>query len=305
MLKILKKILPIIIVGLIFIFLIRYLIVNWGNIPFKSLHFNTLFIVISFLALVVHFLSYSKSWQEVMKILGSDITFAQSTWMIATTQIAKYLPGRVWYMVGRVYVGKNEKLKGEDLALSMVLETCLLVVTSSIIFLICTVLTGNYEIANIVIATVLVIVAIVIMHPKILTWITNIALRLLKRPKIEISVTYVQILRISIYFFGLWIAQIIGFYFLVNSIFQLPISYIFILASAHTLSWVIGFVVLFAPSGLGIREGVLTLMLSTVMPTPLAIAISFISRIWITVFEIAVFFIGLLIRRKDKMNISK
>lgn len=305
MLKIIKRILPIIIVGLIFIFLIKYLISNWGNIPFENLHFNTLFIVISFLALTVHFMSYSKSWQEVMKSLGSDITFAQSTWMIATTQIAKYLPGRVWYMVGRVYVGKNEKLKGEDLALSMVLETCLLIVTSSVIFLICTVLAGNYKGANIIIAAVLVVIAIVVIHPKILTWITNIILRVLKRPKIELTVTYVQILRISIYFFGLWIAQIIGFYFLVNSIFQLPISNIFLLASAHTLSWIIGFVVLFAPSGLGVREGVLTLMLSTVMPTPLAIAISFISRVWITIFEIAVFFIGLLIRRKDKKNISK
>ncbi|MGB3340963.1 MAG: lysylphosphatidylglycerol synthase domain-containing protein [bacterium] len=300
MLKFIRKILPVLIIILIFIFLAKNLLVNWGNIPFQNLHFNVFFIGVSFLALIIHFLSYSRSWQEVMRILGSNISFVQSTWMIATTQIAKYLPGRVWYMVGRVYVGKNEKLKGESLAISMVLETCLLLVTSSIIFLICTVLTGNYKINNIIIAAVLVIIAVIIMHPTILTWMSNLALRILKRPRIKISVRYIQILKMSIYFFGLWIAQIAGFYFLINAIYQVPISDIFVLASAHTLSWIIGFIVLFAPSGLGVREGVLTLMLSTIMPTPLAIAISFVSRVWITVFEVVVFFIGLLIRRKEK-----
>lgn len=104
----------------------------------------------------------------------------------------------------------------------------------------------------------------------------------------------------SLYFIGVWIAQIIGFFFLIRAIYPLEITHIFSVSAAYTLAWIVGFIVLFAPAGLGVREGVLTLILSAIMPTPLAIAISFISRVWITVFEVIVFFIGLLIRRKER-----
>jgi hypothetical protein len=36
------------------------------------------------------------------------------------------------------------------------------------------------------------------------------------------------------------------------------------------------------------------------MPLPVAIAISLISRIWITVFEVIVFFMGLIIQKNTK-----
>lgn len=295
--KFLKKILPIVIIAVIFLFLGKNLVENWSSIPFDQLRFNAVLLVISFIALVAHFLSYAKSWQELMRALGSSISFAQSTWMIATTQIAKYVPGRIWYMVGRVYVGKKEKIQSESLAVSMVLETCLLLITSSIIFLISSMLSGTCKVGNILASLILLIIAIIIINPRVLNWITNFVLRILKRPGVKITPSYTQMLKLSIYYFGLWIAQIVGLYFLVNSIYQFPISSIFTLAGAHTLSWIIGFVVLFAPSGLGVREGVMTVLLSSILPTPLAIAVSFISRIWMTVFEIVVFFVGLLVKK--------
>jgi uncharacterized membrane protein YbhN (UPF0104 family) len=61
-----------------------------------------------------------------------------------------------------------------------------------------------------------------------------------------------------------------------------------------------GFVVIFAPGGLGVREGMMTLLLSSIIPTPLAIAISFVARVWMTLFEIVVFFIGLLVRKAGR-----
>jgi hypothetical protein len=59
-----------------------------------------------------------------------------------------------------------------------------------------------------------------------------------------------------------------------------------------------GFIVIFAPGGLGIREGMMTLLLSPLVPTPLAIAISFMQRVWMTIFEVIIFFVGLVIKKK-------
>ncbi|MGB7055561.1 MAG: lysylphosphatidylglycerol synthase domain-containing protein [bacterium] len=302
--RILRNILATAVIIIIFVFLLRNLILNWTKIPFEDLQVNVPLLGLSFCALVLHFVSYSKSWQKIMHALGAPINFAQSIWMIATTQIGKYLPGKVWYMIGRVYVGKKASIEGKSLALSMVLETCLLHVTGGIIFLITTVIAGSYNISWIIMSIILISVAIIILHPKILGPVVNFFLRILKKPEIKSTLAYHQIIQISVYFFGLWIGQVIGFYFLVRAIYPIPPSYILNLASAYTLAWISGSVAIFAPGGLGVREGVMTLLLSPILPMPLAIAISFIARVWITAFEVVVFFIGLVIQRRTESKIS-
>jgi len=302
--KTLRNILTTIVIIIIFAFLLRNLILNWSKIPFENLQVNVPLLILSCCALVLHFMSYGKSWQEIMCALGAPITFAQSVWMIATTQIGKYVPGKVWYMIGRVYVGKKASIEGKSLALSMVLETCLLHVTGGIIFLITTLIAGNYNVTWLTISVVLIIAAITILHPKILGPFANFFLRLVKKPQITSNLTYGKIIQISVYFFILWIGQVVGFYFLVSAIYPIPFFRIPNLASAYTLAWITGSVAIFAPGGLGVREGVMTLMLSPILPVPLAIAISFVTRVWITIFEAIVFFVGLIIQRRTTPKAS-
>lgn len=286
------------VIVIIFAFLLRNLILNWSKIPFQDLQVNGPLLILSFCALILHFISYGKSWQEIMCTLGAPVSFSQSVWMIATTQIGKYVPGKVWYMIGRVYVGRQARIEGRSLALSMVLETCLLHVTGGIIFLITTLIAGNYNITWFTISIVMIIAAITILHPKILVPFANFFLRLLKKPQITSTLSYGQIIGISVYFFGLWIGQVVGFYLLIRALYPIPFFRLPNLASAYTLAWITGSVAVFAPGGLGVREGVMTLMLSPIIPVPLAIAISFITRVWITIFETIVFFVGLIIQRR-------
>ena len=44
---------------------------------------------------------------------------------------------------------------------------------------------------------------------------------------------------------------------------------------------------MFAPSGLGVREGVLALFLAPVMPNSVALVVSVATRLWLTVAELA------------------
>lgn len=260
--------------------------------------------MLSFGALVIYFAIYSRSWQVIMHDLDAPISFSQAIWMIATTQIGKYLPGKVWYIVGRVYVGKKAQLDGKKLTLSMVLETCLVYITGGIVFSLTTLIAGNYSTAWLIISIILTTTTIIILHPMILDRITNFVLRFLKKPEVHLSLTYTQISRISLYFFGIWIAQIAGFYLLIKTIYPIPLRSIFNLASAYSLAWISGSLAVFAPGGLGVREGMMTLLLSSILPMPLAIAISFIARVWITIFEAVIFFIGLIIQRRTTSKAS-
>jgi uncharacterized membrane protein YbhN (UPF0104 family) len=63
-------------------------------------------------------------------------------------------------------------------------------------------------------------------------------------------------------------------------------QYILFLTGALGISSTLGLIAVFAPSGLGVREGALVYLLSFMMATPVAVIISILTRIWLTLIEI-------------------
>ena len=51
------------------------------------------------------------------------------------------------------------------------------------------------------------------------------------------------------------------------------------------LCWVVGYIVLLAPGGLGVREGMLTLTLSEFLSPEIALTIAIIQRVWFILVE--------------------
>ena len=292
-----QRILTVALVCVIFYFLVRSLITNWTQIPFSQIRFNTLYVVISFLCLAVYFSLLTRGWTSIVAELGSKVPYYKAFWIVSTSQIAKYVPGGIWYTVGRVYLARKEKVKEEIGMVSVVFETLLLMLTNLILFLVSINFIRGETYLNPFLSVAFIAVILILLYPSLLNRLLNLGLRLLRKPAVELEARYLSILRISTYFFALWISQIAGYFFLINSIYPLAASNLPNLAAAYTLSWITGFVVLFAPGGLGVREGMMTLLLSSILPLPLAIAISFITRVWVTIFEVLIFFTGLLVRR--------
>ncbi len=295
--KTIQRLVSTAIIAIIFYFLITNLVSNWQKIPFAELRFEPIHLVISFCFLFVYFLMLTLGWKNILKELGGIIQFSKAFWIISTSQIAKYVPGGIWYTLGRVYLCREEKVRSEIVFLSVILETCILMLTNLVIFLISLIFIKDAAVLHPVLSLIFIAVLLVALYPPLFNWLVNLALRMLKRPSIRLEIEYLHMLKLSIYFFGVWLAQIVGFYFLINSIFTVGFAHLFHLASAYTLAWITGFIVLFAPGGLGVREGMMTLLLSSILPTPLAIAMSFVARVWITLFEVLIFFIGLLIKK--------
>ena len=65
----------------------------------------------------------------------------------------------------------------------------------------------------------------------------------------------------------------------------------------YGLSCIIGILAVFAPSGLGVREGIMLLGLGLVMPKEYAVIISIISRLWQTVAELILIAIAFIVNK--------
>jgi uncharacterized membrane protein YbhN (UPF0104 family) len=304
--KFIRRVLAALVVLVIFFFLVRSLVRNWKAIPFADLHFNPFYLLLSFFFLLLTFLTFVRAWQAIIRALGGDISCPFAFWVMAASQTAKYVPGGVWFALGRVYLAKDEKLSAATIGVSVIIETGLTFLAGILLFFLALSLARPENLVNYLLLVPVFLFFLLVLYPPVLERLVNIGLKIFRRQTVRIELSYGSLLRIAVYYLGLWLAQIIGYFLLINALYPVALGQFPSLAAIYIISWMAGFIIILAPGGLGVREGTMTLLLSSIIPSALAIGISFLSRVWITVFEILIFFAGLIIyRRRGRSGAAK
>lgn len=299
--QILKKIIAVIIIVAVFSFLGKVLYQNWTKVPFEKLEFNYIFLTLSFVFLFFCFLLGSFIWKLILRSMGESITLKKSMGIIAVSQLGRYIPGKVWTFFGRMYLAKREGIPERKTATSMLLETGLLVISAAIIFLIAFGFCKGTVLPNKVYwALFLIPAGLIVLYPPIFTSIINFFLKRLKREVIDIKIRYIEILGLLILYCFVWLFQGIGFYFLIKSFYPVEFASFLPLMGTYTISWVIGFLSLITPGGLGVREGIMGFLLKFYLPVSIAIIATLLARIWITIGELI--FFGIFARGARKVE---
>jgi uncharacterized membrane protein YbhN (UPF0104 family) len=65
-----------------------------------------------------------------------------------------------------------------------------------------------------------------------------------------------------------------------------PAGVYLLLLGANSIAMIIGFFALFAPGGIGVRDGVLVLVLAMQLPVAEAVALAVFMRAWLTLFDL-------------------
>jgi len=287
-------------ITVIFYFLIKHLIVNWSQIPFAALHIEYLLLGVSIVPLVVNFLLYALSWRYVVEVLDGKIGFRQAFWILSSSQLAKYIPGGIWYTLGRAYLAKAEGYNEGIITVTVIIESIILLIIGFALVLV-SIMFGGQVVKMQLKFFMPLLVILPFLYTPFLRYLVNLGLRLLKKRPLEFRFGVSSMVIYSLFFILLWLAQSTGFCLFVNSIHPLGWPTSLKLVTVYILSWIVGYIAPFAPGGLGVREGVMALGLSSLMPSSLAVGVSFLARIWITVFELVIFGAGLLIRPKKQL----
>ena len=147
----------------------------------------------------------------------------------------------------------------------------------------------------------------VFVHPKVMAGSLTLLLRIAKRDKAQ-SIAPVSAnawLKSFFIMLGSWIAVGFSFQVLVSSYRELGFMEAAVCVFAYPASFVVGFAVLFAPAGLGVREGMLTWLLTVPVPisadntlvTATALMVVFLHRVIVTFADVALLAIGYLLLR--------
>lgn len=226
-------------------------------------------------------------WKALLRDLGSDLRTAPASGVYYVGQLGKYLPGSLWSvlvqadMASRLGVPRRRTAVTGLLALGFALLTGLLVGLPSATYLVRSP-SGGFPWWTLVAVPV---VAVLLM-PALLNRLIGLLLRVLRRDPLEHDLSARAILTAFTTYVAVWLA--FGVHTLLLSRAVAPSSGHLTTASltGYALSVSLGMLLVVLPAGLGAREGVLTLILSVVMPTPAAAAVAIVSRFIVTIVDV-------------------
>jgi hypothetical protein len=296
------KIIGYLAVILILYFLINNLVTNWFEVSHYDFSFDYTYLLISLALLVVSLSLFPLVWRLIIKSLDKNclLTPNQAIKIYLTSEFGKYIPGKVWAVAGKVYLAAQYGLSKKMLLISSFLDAVLAVTGTLIIGLIFFISYLNiltWQIYSIALSIILIV--LIIIQPKVFYSFFNYVLVKFKREPIakEHKLSYSHILKFA--FFYLIIAFIHGLAFVmfVFSITHLNLNQLPLIIGSFNLAKGLGVAALFAPSGLGIREGVLTLGLGVAFSSTIAILISLLARLWVTLGEILAYLIALILNK--------
>lgn len=288
LLAITKKVVPIAFYVLLAVFLVLYLDkVDWHKLA--GLHINWVAAVIATVISLGFRYWGVQIWFFILRRLGAvglKGSYGILTYVYAKSWMGRYIPGAATWIVGKVYFASRYGVSKSRLGVSGILEGALQIVSTLALALAILLLDHRatkldpWFIALMVAAFVGCMVCLI---PQVFGFLIGMALKIFRRKPIAPSSLPTLSTTLSafvLYVVGSLLSGI-AYFFIASAVYpHIKISDAPFVVGAASLASAVSMLVVFAPGGLGVREGIQALLLSAIMPAPIALVIVVVTRLW-------------------------
>ena len=278
------KVAKLLLLALVLFFVVKNIVDNFSNIKDINLsNLNYGYVLPALLVTILSLFIPVLAWKYLLGTLGSNLKISKAMRIWFISNLGRYIPGKVWQISGLIVLSNEEGISKKVSSVSIIYSQIVanLIGLSLGIFLF---VKDKEKITYILIFLgVLIVLAIM---PFVINKLAIFALSVLKKPKETFEVSYGKFIIYVFLQLINWLIMGVAFVLFINiftelSIFDNPTA-LFILP----ISWTLGLLAIFAPGGIGVREGVMTAYLSMFIGPGLAAVIPWIYRIWLTLFEL-------------------
>lgn len=273
---------------------------NWQEFITSPWAFSWPYFVLALVAASLEIVVALTIWWRALALTGVRIPWFLGMELFFQAQIARYLPGGVWDLVGRFVLGGQAGVGKRAMAASMGLEMGLQVLSGSLFLLAALMLRAQFAVQTYLLLGVVVFLgALVFLSPPLFSFFVNRGLKLLKKPPLELTLTYQDL-------FGLFLLRVaghglmgLGFYFTVQGLTSVTLADGPLLITAFVGAWLIGYLAIVFPMGVGVREGVLVLLTTGLLPFSVATAAVVGYRVIIALRDLLAAGIGVILARRS------
>ncbi len=262
-----------------------YLYKNLSDLQQYHWQFNIVLFLISILILWLALFAIVLIFRLIFKkLINVDIGFLQMFRAYNIANIGRYLPGKVWSIFGLFYFTGQYGINKKQTTLAIVANE-VSSKGSGVLLGLCYFLFSSSFQSYLPLMIALLAACLVIIHPRVLDKVINLALKLVKKQPIKIDFSYSTIFVFFLMYIIIWEIHSLAFYFLINSITPLKAINLVKFSTILPLCWVVGYIILLTPGGIGVREGMLVITLGEFLTPEVALVVAILQRIWFILVE--------------------
>jgi hypothetical protein len=291
-------------VFLVIFFIGKSLFQNWEEIKRYSFELNIYSFMISVLLMLLSVFVFGMLWNLMLvKLSGRKMGIYAASYIHFSSWLGRYIPGKVGIVLTKIIFGKKNGYKTKELVFASVYENVFIVLSSflfgvPVVFSFFNVFSFSKPLFYILYIAVIIIGALLASHPSIFSRVINFFSKIGKysyTSSDDILSAQEVIYYLFLYSFPRLLSGL-GFFFLISSIIPLDFSFAWYAIGVYSLSSVVGYIAVFAPSGIGVREAMVIFLLSGFFPVGISVLISVLSRIWIVFSDLLILFLIFLYR---------
>lgn len=211
------------------------------------------------------------AWRRILAGMGHELPILPATRIWSMSELARYLPGVIWQVVGRVYLSKPYGVSASVSSASQVLELTIFMLANILVALGCLATAGVRQVRFdqlywVFTALAFVPVLLLLLHPRVFYGLLNAVLGRFKKPPITQRLPKRLLGGLVVWTILGLLWQSLAIWLLTSSTLHLPLGKWYVVAGAYCLAWTIGFSVGFMfPGGIGVREAVFIATLQLIL----------------------------------------
>jgi hypothetical protein len=285
-------------------FLVRYLAgTDWTQLA--RLEWRPAFLLLALPLSMLPRLVQPLAWRVL--ITGYDETpppYPQITRVYATSWLGRYIPGKVAWIGAKVHFGRAHGVSSGTLAATGIAEAGIQMMTAlALAFLLFAVSRGPRPGGASLWGPALVAFAVMLvaLAPPVFNAVAARTTRFLKGEVASVHPGRLKGSAVgwsSLLYLGVHAVGGLATWAVIASIYDgLSLASLPLLTASFLLAGTLGTLAVFAPSGIGVREGVLMILLATLLPLPVAAVAVVVLRLWSIAMDLAFYGIAVALDR--------
>jgi uncharacterized membrane protein YbhN (UPF0104 family) len=256
---------------------------RWDDVRAQDWQVSPLPLALSVGIVVSAIILWACAWALIVRRFGAvERPVREVASVYLYSNLARYLPGAIWNLFARAYLGQQRGLGQRRIWTATVLDLTVAIATGLLLYAVMAPAAGLALLSPLLSGSIALLLMGVVSPP---------ALRAVTRypggrASHRIVLGWAQYAAYVGVSCAIWLAIGVAFHLFVAGLFPVEPAFLPAAIGLWSLSVVAGLVAIGVPQGLGVKEGLLVLGLSAVLPGPVATAIAVGSRLWMILCDI-------------------
>ncbi len=235
-------------VVLVFGFLVLTVVNQWSEIQSEGVHFHVGWLVPAILILPFYFLLSALGWDLILRALGYPIGFGRAQVAWGQPLLARYVPGSVLYVLGRVLLSERAGVPRRITIASVVYEQAISATSAVVIAAYFIISHPDLQGQPARWAVLLLIpAAIALLHPRVFGPLCQPGAGAFGREPLPAVISLRGVIGLILFYLLNWLVIAVGIYCVARSVTFVSASDILLLGSAQAIGYVAALATLVAP----------------------------------------------------------